>query len=97
MQLIRGHLDTVLFFALATFLSLSSTVLFNRMISQINRKLPEHQKMSHFFMYPGAIKRVARAHRSFYPLSRLRVVLYACIVLGVLSLLASAWTTGLLP
>ena len=68
----------IVFLALATSCGFISWILVSREIEEVNRKLPEAEKISLGFMYPGKMQNIKTAYRRLYPngkIERYRVVL----------------------
>jgi hypothetical protein len=63
---------------------------------EVNAKLPDQEKISALFGYPGLLFKVEKLHRRFYPRSPLRTVLNIFIALGLLCVLVIARTLHLI-
>jgi hypothetical protein len=77
-------------FACALSCGITTTWLFHIMREEINAKLPERERVSALFGYPGLLSKVRRIHRRFYPRSPLRLVLNLFMLLGALCLIGLA-------
>ena len=69
--------------------------LFYLMQGELRAKLPENQRPSLWFDYPGLLFEVERLHRQLYPTSRLRlslnVLLAAAFLSGLTGIIALLW------
>ncbi len=85
----------VFFLASQTFILASGFLMF-AMIGEINRKLPDEQRISYLLGYPSRYLRVFREYHRLYPGGHLKLGFHVSFFLGVALLLASAWDLGFL-
>src|SRR5579872_2215992 len=71
------------------------TWLFVVMRTEVNQKVPEPDRISALFGYPGLLPKIEKLHRQFYPQSRLRAVLNGFIILGLLAVMGIAYALHL--
>lgn len=85
----------IVFFALATTCILASGYVMFAMIGEINRRLPEEQRVSYLFGHFGKFTKVTSEYRRLYPDGRLLSLYRAFLFLGIALLIAFAWRIGM--
>lgn len=86
----------VLFFVAQTFILISGFLMY-AMIGEVNRKLPDGQRIGYLFGHYGKFRRVLREYGRLYPNGRLGVCFKISLTVGMASMAASAWQLGLFP
>ena len=59
--------SAIVFLILATGCGMLSSYLALREIEEVNRKLPEQERIEYAFMYPGKMRRIRLAYKRLYP------------------------------
>ncbi len=65
------------------------------MIGEINRRLPDEQKVSYLFGHFGKFAKISSEYRRLYPDGRLLQLYRALLLLGITLLIAFAWRIGM--
>jgi hypothetical protein len=73
---------------------LISNLVMLAIVEEVNRKLPDEQRISEFWWYVAKYERTFREYRRLYPAGRLIKYFYGSVAMGVLLLVASAWQFG---
>ena len=79
----RVHTYEVLLISAMIWAGVCSYV-YSRILEQVNRSLPDDEKLETWYEYPSKPIRIIRLHRNFYPQSRLRL-LTAALGVGILA------------
>ena len=87
---------SLILFLIANGFAVCSAGIYLAMHHQVNRKLPEGQRISHLIGHYWKFRKVWRLHREYYPRSRLSVALTVSLAAGMFFLLAAAWRLGFL-
>ena len=83
----------IMFTAAVSLVLIENFILF-AIIGEVNRKLPENEQIGYLFWYPGKFGRIKRRYHEFYPNGRLLSAFYACVIVSIILLLATAWKLG---
>jgi hypothetical protein len=83
----------VLFLASQSFV-LASSLVFFAMVGEVNRKVPEEQRISYLFWHFNKYRALLRQYRRLYPSGRLALYSFVLIGIGICLFLASAWQFG---
>ena len=67
-----------------------------RIVSEVNRKLPDDQQVGYFFWYYRKARRLMGLHREFYPKSNIILLYRSCVGLAAVCGLVWVWIFGLL-
>lgn len=67
-------ISSIVLGALAGSFLLLSGLLFSQEIGEINRKLPEDQQISYFWMYSEKYSHIKRQYKRFYPNGRIHLL-----------------------
>jgi hypothetical protein len=81
-------------FSAAVTLILFSGFLTFAMIGEINRKVPDSERISYLFGHPAKYLRILREYRRLYPVGHLRLYFHISFFTGVAFLVGSAWFLG---
>jgi hypothetical protein len=91
----RLILVIVLFLVGQTFVLVSGFIMY-AMIGEVNRKLPDGQRVGYLFGYYGKYRRIFREYQRLYPNGRLGLYCKITAALGMASAAACIWLFGLL-
>jgi hypothetical protein len=83
----------VLFFASTSSNLISNFVMF-AIIGEVNRKLPDEERIPYLWWHLGKYQRTLREYRRLYPGGRLVMYHFGSLALGMLLLAAFAWEVG---
>lgn len=84
----------LVFFLASQSFVLASTLVFFAMIGEVNRKVPDEQRISYLFWHFNKYRTILRQYRQLYPGGRLALYCYMLIGVGICLFLASAWEFG---
>ena len=84
-----------IFLAASTTLTLCSGFIMFAMIGEINRKLPEQERIGYFFGHLAKYLRIFREYRRLYPKGRLLLFHHVSFAAAMALLLAAGWRLGL--
>lgn len=88
-------ISIMLFFAAQSLMIVSAFLLFV-MITEVNQKLPEGQKISFLGWHSGKYRRVVAEYRRLYPCGRLNVCSWLAFFAGLVFAVCCAWRLGFL-
>jgi hypothetical protein len=83
----------VFLLAAQTFILVSGFLMY-AMIGEVNRKLPDGQRIGYLFGHYGKYRRLFREYRRLYPNGRLGLYCKITGALGMASMAAFAWQLG---
>ena len=83
-----------LFVAAQTLIILSGFVMF-AIIGEVNRRIPDQQRISYLFGHFGKYLMILREYRRLYPAGRLGLCFGVSLASGFILLLGCAWQLGL--
>jgi hypothetical protein len=86
----------VLLFVAFLGVGFACNLVFYAMIGEVNRKLPEGQRINYLYMYPGKLGKVWSEHKRLHPSGRLRAALALLAGLLIVLFLGVAWSMGFL-
>ncbi len=75
-------ITAIVFLCLGTSCAVISSLLVYQEIGEVNRKLPDEEQISYFFMYPGKMAKIKAEYKRLYPKGRVefwRFVLQAAV------------------
>lgn len=82
-----------LFSVALTFILFSGFLTF-AMIGEINRKMPDTEKIPYLLGHPAKYFKILREYRRLYPAGHLKLYFHICFFIGVAFLISSAWSLG---
>jgi hypothetical protein len=82
-----------LFGAAVSFVATANLLLFV-VVGEVNRKVPEDQRVEYFLWYPGKVNRVTALYRQHYPRGRLLFYYRGCLGVAAALGLAFVWRAG---
>lgn len=91
MQLISLAPGAALCLAGAATMMIGAALVIFAMIGEVNRQVPDAERVPYLLGYPGKLKKVRQAYKRLYPAGRLAVVLNILEVLAVIMVAACAW------
>ncbi len=83
-----------LFVLAQTFILLSGFVMF-AMIGEVNRRVPDHQRVSYLVGHFAKYRRILSEYQRLHPTGRLGLYFKASLASALILLLGSAWQLGL--
>ncbi|HEY6218019.1 MAG TPA: hypothetical protein VIW74_15230 [Pyrinomonadaceae bacterium] len=95
MQLSREFIFPLALLLAATSCFVASNLVMSAMIGEINRKLPDDQRISYLFFHFSKYRLIYSKYRELYPDGRLLLYYWLCGFGGLVLLLLFAWQFGM--